>query len=279
MENTDIIVIFGSDSRFEYIGAYLKEKGFEVCDFDKGISTSLKTEGRNPVVFVLPLPFSRDNIRLNASDEESRLTFDGLYSIIKNGDTIIGGMLTDSFKNAVCSLGAACFDYYDEKMIEDNATLTARAVKMLFEELEIDFKGKKIAVTGFGRVAKVLCEVLESENANFTVTARSDMAQMQAGSRNWQFVKFESFTDELPFFDIIINTVPALIFDEGKLRQIRGDAIFFDLASAPYGVSDKLAKEYKLRLIRALSLPGRYLPDEAGKLIGRRIELILKGGS
>ncbi len=277
--NTQKTVIFGSDSRFEYTGAYLKEKGFSVYEYDKSILSNLSQTGRAPVVFVLPLPFSRDEKRLNCSNEESRLLLDDFYSLINKGDTVAGGMLTDSFKNAVCSLGAVCLDYYDEKMIDENAVLTAKALKKLLDELKSDFSGKRIAVTGYGRVAKAVAKMLEKENADFTVTARSKTAEMQASKHSQRFVKLESFTDELPFFDIIINTVPALIFDESRLSRIKKDAVFIDLASAPFGVEKELAEKHRLRLIRALSLPGRYFPEEAGKLIGRRIELILKGGS
>lgn len=277
--NTQKTVIFGSDCRFEYTEEYLRAQGFEVCRFSKELLSYLNSDEREPAVFILPLPFSRDKIRLNCSDADGRMFLDEFLSLLKKGDKVAGGLLTDSFRQAVCSVGATGYDYYDGKMIEDNAVLTAKAVLMLFDELKLDYKAEKIAVTGFGRTAKAIAKLLEAENADFTITARSETAQTQAGSRNCRFVKLKSFTGELSFFDIIINTVPALIFDEGMLSRIKKDAVIIDIASAPYGISDCLAEQYKLRLVRALSLPGRYLPDEAGRLIGRRIELILKGGS
>ena len=61
---------------------------------------------------------------------------------------------------------------------------------------------------------------------------------------NFDYVKLENFTDKSANIDVIINTVPALIFDEGRLERFNRNSILIDLASAPYGVSDKLAEKY-----------------------------------
>ena len=68
-------------------------------------------------------------------------------------------------------------------------------------------------------------------------------------------------------FDIIFNTIPALVLDGNSLIKVRDDALIIDLASKPGGVDFDLAKELGKKVIWALSLPGRVAPVTAGIII------------
>ena len=68
-------------------------------------------------------------------------------------------------------------------------------------------------------------------------------------------------------FDIIFNTIPALVLNRNELIKIRNDALVIDLASKPGGVDFDAAKELGIRVIWALSLPGRVAPVTAGIII------------
>lgn len=58
-------------------------------------------------------------------------------------------------------------------------------------------------------------------------------------------------------FDIIFNTVPSMILDRELLKNVKKDALIIDLASKPGGVDFEAAKDYGVRVIWALSLPGK----------------------
>ncbi len=68
-------------------------------------------------------------------------------------------------------------------------------------------------------------------------------------------------------FDIIFNTIPALILDDKILSKVRKDALIIDLASKPGGVDFEAAKRYGLRVIWALGLPGKIAPITSGAII------------
>ena len=60
-----------------------------------------------------------------------------------------------------------------------------------------------------------------------------------------------------------------------QLCAVRDGAIIIDLASAPGGVDKGAAEKAEVRVITALSLPGRVAPDSAGEIIAETIENIL----
>lgn len=61
--------------------------------------------------------------------------------------------------------------------------------------------------------------------------------------------------DHIHEFDIIFNTVPAMILNEEILKNVKKDALIIDLASKPGGVDFEAAKAYGVKVIWALSLP------------------------
>ena len=90
----------------------------------------------------------------------------------------------------------------------------------------------------------------------------------------------ESFTNELDNelnqFDIIINTIPHIILNKEKLKLLKRDCLIIDIASNPGGVDRKAVKEIGIKLIWALSLPGRVAPITSAEFIKETLENILK---
>ena len=77
-------------------------------------------------------------------------------------------------------------------------------------------------------------------------------------------------------FDIIINTIPFQILDENKLKNVKKECTILDLSSNPGGVDRSAARRLGLKLIWALSLPGRVAPLTTAEFIKETIYHILK---
>ena len=77
--------------------------------------------------------------------------------------------------------------------------------------------------------------------------------------------------DELPKrvgeFSLLINTVPSMIFSRKILCHAGKSATLIDLASQPGGVDFEAAKALGIQAIHALSLPGKYAPLTAARII------------
>ena len=77
-------------------------------------------------------------------------------------------------------------------------------------------------------------------------------------------------------WDIIFNTVPALILNRNRLKKVRQDCIIIDLASSPGGVDFQAATEFGLSASLDLGLPGFVAPRTAAEIICRVTDEILE---
>lgn len=273
---TNKLLLVGGDKRRDYIEKYLNGRGYSTCVYEKDPMLFKQEILKKPAAVILPLPASRDKKTVNIYGKETEpLYLDELLQWLETGDRVFGGMLSDELKGKMSEKGIKAYDYYDEDIILKNAVITAECLTDVLKENGVDILSVKTAVTGFGRTAKAIAEMLYCMKCDFYVTARSDEAISQAKSRNFKVVKLNNFTEETSKTDVIINTVPALILDEKILYSLKSGAYIFDIASYPYGVDIELAKGYGINVVRALSLPGKYSPERAGIIIGEKVESLL----
>ena len=109
-----------------------------------------------------------------------------------------------------------------------------------------------------------------------TVSARSfrDLAWIEA------YGYCAEHTDQLAgwlcSYDLIINTVPAQVLGEAALEDVSSDCLIIDLASRPGGVDFESAAALGLKVIWALSLPGKVAPLSSGQIIRDTVYHILQ---
>ena len=187
-----------------------------------------------------------------------------------------------------------------------NAALTADAAVLLTRQYTtgVPLNGKRALVIGFGRIGKLLCNRLETAGVSVTVSARrvEDMAWIRAF--NWTAVptgkwshipELSMTTDGLPepsmktedvpelsgktfgldTFDLIYNTVPALLLHQDALANVRKDTLLMDLASRP-GMDFDAVRKLGLRGTWERALPGRIFPMDAARILRDTIYDILR---
>ena len=82
---------------------------------------------------------------------------------------------------------------------------------------------------------------------------------------------FDKLKDSLNNYEIIINTVPILIFKKEELEEVHPKTLIIDLASKPGGIDFDTAQKLGINTIHALSLPGKYSPQSAANFIEEAI--------
>lgn len=288
MKEPKRFLTIGGDIRQIYMTQNLNERGFIANAY--GFDTlnhinvprfeyqDLKTAISDCDVIVLPLPMSRDSINLNTPYFSNKINLDELSQLLNRNNTVFGGMLTKTFRTSLFERGVSFFDYFDrEELIVKNAVPTAQGViKLIMDEMPITVHGSKIAVTGFGRTARVLVHMLKGLGADVTVAARSYGALAFAEIEGCRPVTFADLDKAAVKLDIIINTVPSLVIDEQILRSLKKDCMIIEIASAPYGIDFEQAENYGVKVIRAGSLPGKAAPKTAGEIIADAILNIIK---
>ena len=226
---------------------------------------------------ILPLPVSRDGVHLNSSP----LTLNELSDTLERGQTVFAGMMDGALKSSFFKKGIRVFDYFErEELAVNNAVPTAQGViKIAMENMKITLHGARCAVTGYGRTAKVLADMLAALGARVTVAARkcSDLAWARTGGLD--AVNISELIKTAPELDLLVNTVPSLVLDCKTLSALRRDCLVIDIASAPYGTDFACARELGLNVIVPGSLPGKTAPKTAGEIIADAILNIIKEGS
>ena len=146
--------------------------------------------------------------------------------------------------------------------------------------LKCTVSGANIAITGYGRISKQLSRLFCSLGAKVTIAARKDgdLALAETLGYNTVRISGENWSKPLAHgYDIIFNTVPHKIFNRDFLLEVDKSTLLVELASVPGGFDIPAVHELGSNICWAPSLPGKYAPESAGRLIADSIiEIISK---
>lgn len=235
-------------------------------------------------VIVLPLPASVDGVMLNSplADAPERVRLSGIAERVRDGALVIGGKIPDGFVREAERRGVLVKDYFESEdfQIKNAYTTAEAAVSIAMNTLDKNIRGARVAITGYGRIAKHLSSLLMSIGAEVTVAARRESDLSFAESFGCATKRIadgtEWWRDLAHGFDVIYNTVPTWIFGREFLSAVDKRTFIVDLASAPGGVDIRAAKELGSNVSWATSLPGKYAPRSAGEIIAACVLRIIE---
>lgn len=273
------ISVIGGDLRQLTLAKLLKEDGYDVkiAGFDKGPGNfvdSSKNIWQSDVI-ILPIPASHDGENINAPYSKTPIPISS--ENLSSAKVVLGGNLS-SLEEILKTSGVKYEDYLKrEELMIKNAIPTAEgALELAFSETPITLHKSRCLIIGFGRIGKVLGKMLKGIGANVSVSARkhSDLAWID--SNGYNAIHNCELSKKVSGYDVIFNTVPALVLDKTVLANINPDTLIIDLASKPGGVDFATAKDLGLKVIWSLGLPGKVAPITSGKIIKDTIINILE---
>ncbi len=274
------IVLLGGDLRQRYLNTFLKEKGCSTYCFGLYPGDSLQAVQEvlrsKYVAAVLPLPVTRDGTHVQMPLTNEILPLAQVLADIRPGSLAAGGIMPGAFAESLRQKGVTVSDYYDEDFILKNAELTAEGVLLeLRKHTAAPLETLRIAVTGFGRVAKAVTKALRTQNCTPVIAARSEAARDEAKRAGVPAVSIAALCATAGEYDVIINTVPAQILGADALRRTKSGVLLLDVASAPFGVDFAAAEQLQRTAVKALSLPGKYTPQAAAQIVGEKLLSLL----
>ena len=235
-------------------------------------------------ILILPLPMTRDGVRLNIFPTEEFSTLPGtdlrlteLINKTSENTLILGGKIPPSFRRLAEEKRIRVRDYYESEEFQiKNAVPTAEgAIAVAMEALPITLAESNCAIVGYGRIGRTLASRLLGLSKNVTCVARSTKDLSWACCDGCKTVKLEKYKESPSEFDVIFNTVPHLIFDSELLRKTHKKTLLIELASMNGGIDTKTADELGIKVIKAMSLPGKCSPESAGRIIYDSVKTIL----
>lgn len=273
-------LFFGGDLRMLYAAEYLnKGRSCFVYGFENAEEFPVPAAGRIiPCDYaVLPLPVTVDGQHINMPFHSENPDFSVILEAVKKGGTVFTGKSCPYLDKLCGENGIILKNYFGREELQVmNAIPTAEgALEIMLRELPVTVFGVKVLITGFGRIGEVMARMLVSLGASVTVGARRYEQLAKARGMGCETVLISEIEETLPTYEAVINTVPAAIFDRKRLLMLKKDCLVIDLASKT-GVEDmELAASVGIKVIWALSLPGRTAPVTAGQIIGKTIENML----
>lgn len=268
-----LISLIGGDSRFIYTAEKLKSLGHTVLWALNGQDTTTLEQAASADLFVLPTPVSRDGVTLNAPLCENKINLCDLLSKLDDNKLLLGGITKIDRKNY--------YDYYnDQAFLYKNSAITAEgAICAAIENTNHSLYGSRVLVVGYGHLGKALCKRLNYFECSLCASARKHSDFEQICNLGINCVNTLELSDVINEFDVIINTVPFCVLDSQVLKNAKKDALFIELASAPYGIDLDYAKEHSLNVHVLPALPSRCAPKSAGEIIAQTInDLLTKKG-
>ena len=278
------VTVIGGDLRQLTLAELLGKEGFKVFVYGFGndyvspkytVIKDIKKTVKSDIV-ILPMPVSMDSKTINAPFSKEPIILSYIKNYLKSAKLVLGGRVSREIKEIYKPVDI--IDYYNrEELMIKNAVPTAEgAIEIAMAETPHTIKKSKCLIIGYGRIGKVLSRELYDLGADVTVSARkhSDLAWIDVNG--YKSVHNNNIIDFAKEYDIIFNTAPALILNEEILKKINPDCVLIDLASKPGGIDFEKAQDLGLKVIWALSLPGKVAPITSGKIIKDTIMNILE---
>ena len=277
------IWVAGGDPRQAALAALLADDGHSVHTYalERGEGTacepSMAGADRADCV-VLPLPAAGPDGRLNAPLAAKGHELEEVLDALRPGQLVCAGMAGEGLEGMARERGLVLRDYFArEELAVMNAVPTAEgALQIAMEELPITIHDARALVIGFGRLGRALAPRLRALGARVWVCARRYEQRAAAESMGLGSEGTDRLPDWLCSYDLVFNTVPAQVLGVEELAALKERALVIDLASRPGGVDMDAAAALWVRVIWALSLPGKVAPVTSGRYIKNTIYHIME---
>lgn len=280
-KNKTVYAVVGGDLRQACLANILASKKEDSVIYgvylDENIELSekiIKTDDIESIlpicdVIIFPLPFTIDGVNLNTPFSKEKINLTKCFEKIRKDCYIFAGMVPEKIHELGYKYNLSIIDHFKrEELTVLNAVLTAEgAIEIALQELARTIFGIDCVIIGYGRIAKALAPILRAFGANVKIAARKQEDLAWIRINNCIPVHISELDSKLINAELIFNTVPSVVLDEKRLEIVNKECLIIDLASKPGGVDFDTAKDLGLKVIWALSIPGKASPVTAGEIL------------
>ena len=272
------IGIIGGDERSIWLRECLEQEGYVVKTF--GIVnddyTDLSEFLLDLTYVVSGIPFSRDDQTINMPNSTEKVSIEKLFNSMKESKILVAGSFSDNVKLLGKKHDIKLYDFLDdEDFAIYNAIPTAEgAIKIAVEEYAGTIHSSNSLILGFGRIGKVLADMLKGLHANVYVAARKNEDLAWIKTLGYIPVSYKDLPNKLTKTDLLFNTVPSLLIKKEELMLMKNDSLIIDLASHPGGIDFESAKDLAIKVNWALGLPGKVSPKSVANYMMEKLKNI-----
>ncbi len=257
------ISLVGGDARFLYTERALARFGHTVFRMANGGVPLNEAALLESDAVVFPLPVSRDGVHLYAKEAPEILTLSCILPHIRPTARLLVGRASEELLPYLT--GHPFFEYGNlPAFVLRNSALSAKAaLSLLRERGDNELPGGEYALVGNGHLAGALAETLSQNGVRFTAYARRP-ERLVGGIRP---LPLSSLFEEISAYSVLINTVPAPLYNEKMLSCAQRGLFLLELACTKEVVDERACARFGIDLLVAPSLPLRYAKEEAGEAV------------
>ncbi len=272
------LALWGADLREVVLAEKLLQMGAEVQAWalpeQEGLTLWAEPESTLQGVHALILPAQNLNRELVSQFSRQPLALKPeLFQSLPPGTLVLAGKIGQELKQILRDLQLKPLEIFnsDFAAILNSVPSAEGAVCLAMQETDITIHNSRILICGLGRIGLTLARILRNMDAQVTIAGNDLSQKARAWSMGLEWVDFAHW--DLSGFDIIFNTVPALILDARALEKCSG--VIIDLASEPGGTDFAKARQLGLKAVLAPGLPGKYAPKTAGQILAQIVPELL----
>lgn len=269
-------LVFAGDLRQEYLAKRLKEMNHDVhllsgkadAKEEKAYKRGIQELIRESDVLVLPTPSFTPEAMVRGSE----LSLAELSEDLHEGQIVFGSVIRKEYAHFLEQKGVKVHDMMaSEEVAVRNAVATAEgAIAEAIGLTLSNLHDMNVLVIGYGRCGSVLAQKLKGLCREVCVSARRAEVCTKADVTGFRSVLQKDC--EWERYNLIFNTVPAMVLREDEIVRVRKDCVIIDLASAPGGIDYESCKKLGITAKLCSALPGKYAPETSGTILAEEIE-------
>ena len=242
------------------------------------IANSLKEAVDKNKIIIAPMPLSVKSDYITTVFSKEKIKTEEFKSLLHD-KILIAGDIWESTTKQLEEQNTKYFDVLRNNELKiANSLITAEGVLgIAIQETNISIHGMKVLVLGFGRAGKMVAKVFDAVGAKVSVEARKPEDLAWINAYNYEKIDLKELDNYLGKFDLIVNTIPANILDNEKLKLFKQGSVLINLPSITETKIDiNEANKLGVRYIWASSLPQLVAPVTYAETIKNLVLNILE---
>jgi len=265
-----MILVINNDKRMSYLAAYIRDFGMDLiqyhidsADFDLNVLKEVNT---------LVLPFGGIAADGKIATTHLYLT-EAVLEALPEDCVIFTPIKYPTLMTLIKAVPrkVECMFDYDEVAIYNSVPTAEGVIFNIIKNTDFTIHQADILVIGGGRCGQTIARDLKALGARVTVTYREKKDEARLFELGAIPLSIDYFLEDLQHFDVIVNTVPAMILDKKALERVKKDCYIIDIASKPGGTDFAFAEKIGLHAELAGSLPSIIAPKTAAYYLFRFI--------
>ncbi len=236
-----------SDKRSTVVHQILNQKGLDSQLFSFEEITGLNVSENDYIVFAPAKKFNTNDIHN-----------------LPNDTNLICGNLSNEHKEILKQKNITHLNIMEnETFAIKNANLTAEGVlALILTHSQISYHENNILILGGGRIALALARIFNNLNINFAIVTYNKEKLPHYYLYTNKCYLGEDFIKDAHKFDIVINTIPAVIINKDNINAFDKFCTFIETASINC-IEDNT--QIPFNYLAAPALPSKYCLHTAGK--------------